>query len=483
MSKVADPSDDVQEMRTACAKGRALMGGTTAMREAGVTYLPKFGAESDTAYKARLNSSWLFNGYRKTVKDMSGRVFGKPVELADAPNDLVTWCENVDLQGRDLSTFAREVFEDGLSGAGISYVMVDAPARDAVVSKADAQAQNLRPFLVHLSVDEVLGWRSETVNNVTRITQFRIMECVTEPDPEDEFADKEIEQVRVLDLIESRVQVRLFRKAKQANGVEDWVLWGEPTFVDMPEITVAAFYANRDGFFEGEPPLDDLADVNIAHWQSQSDQRHILHYARVPILFGSGVEENDITIGGSNIVTAGADAKLAYVEHSGSAIESGRQDLKDLEFQMEALGLQLLTPRQSAQSATGEALDAAKETSQLAMMADALRDCLEQCMIWMCQYGGLGDQSPTVQINDDFGVQPFGPQEASVLLQMVTAGELSRQTFIEELVRRGFIRSDLTAEEEYQRILADQAGGVQEFAANAANAGGMPTTVGGMPAA
>ncbi|KQI67038.1 hypothetical protein AN189_17595 [Loktanella sp. 3ANDIMAR09] len=437
-------------MIDAATRGRALMGGTKAMRAAEQTYLPKFTAETEDTYRERLKLSWLFNGYRKTVRDMTGRVFRKPVELGeDTPDQIAEWCKNIDLAGRDLSTFARDVFEDGLD-AGISYIMVDAPARDVTLTRAQARTQGLRPFFVQLRVEDILGWRSEVIANVTVLAQMRIMETVTEQDPKDEFASVEVQQVRVLDRTDAGVMTRLYRK----NDKDQWTLIDEPTVSDMTEITVIPFYANRTGFFTCEPMLDDLADVNIAHWQSQSDQRNILHFARVPILFGSGrTDDEPITISVGQMTTASdPQAKLAWVEHSGAAIGAGRQDLKDLEFQMETHGLQLLVARPGSESATGAALDAEKETSQLSMTADALQDALEQAMIWMAEYGGLGDVTPTVNVNKEFTVGMMTAQEMSVLLQAVQTGNMSRETFLRELARRGMVAADLDVDDEAERI-------------------------------
>ena len=442
---VAKRSDAVAAMAEAARKGRALMGGTGAMRKAGEAYLPRFKAEQDEDYKARLASSWLFNGFKKTVKDMTGRVFDKPAELAEAPASVVEWAENIDMQGRDLSTFACEVFKDGFA-AGVSFIMVDAPRRDGETTRAQAAQSGLRPYFVHLTVEEILGWKTATYGNVTALSQFRIMEQVEAGDPSDEFKTINIEQVRVLDRLDTGVQVRLFRK----NDKEKWVLFDEYT-TDASEITVVPYYAQRTGFCTGEPVLEDLADVNIAHWQSQSDQRHILHKARVPILFASGIDEDtELVIGASSAVTSqNPDAKLSWVEHTGAAIGAGRQDLKDLEFQMEALGLQLLVAR--AQSATGAALDAAKETSSLAMMADSLVDALEQSFIWMMEYGGI-DGQVSVTANKDFGVTMMTAQEMQSLLTAVNTGQLSRETFLEEMKRRGALRSDLDTAMEIDRI-------------------------------
>lgn len=455
---VAQRSAASATMLLAAQKGRALMGGTTAMRAATTTYLPKFTKESHPAYDVRLKASWLFNGYRKTVKDMTGRVFSKPVEIAEGPDRLKEWADNIDMQGRDLSTFARQVFEDGLAGPGINYIMVDAPMREGTVTQAAAIEQNLRPYMVHLRVEDVLGWRAEVVANVTTLTQIRIAEKITTVDPLDEFKDATVDQIRVLDRLPSGVQTRLYRKAAKE---QKWAETGPATLnTAIKEITVVPFYANRTGFFTGEPMLDDLADVNIAHWQSQSDQRNILHYARVPILFLAGVDDKAaVTIGANEAVKAAdANAKMQWIEHSGKAIEAGRTDLKDLEFQMETFGLQLLTARTNAQSATGEALDANKETSQLSMTADALQDALEQALEWMCVYGGM-NPDVTVSVNKDFGVSFMTAQEVGALLQGVKEGTISRETALKEMIRRGFLRSDLDPGEEADRIAEDDIAG------------------------
>lgn len=455
---VAQRSAASATMLAAAQKGRALMGGTTAMRAARTTYLPQFAKESTLAYDGRLKSSWLFNGYRKTVRDMTGRVFSKPVEIVEGGDRLEEWADNIDMQGRDLSTFARQVFEDGLAGPGIGYIMVDAPPREGTVTQATAIAQNLRPYMVHLRVEDVLGWRAETIANVTTLTQIRIAEKIATRDPLDEFKEVSVDQIRVLDRLPNGVQTRLYRKDAKS---QKWAMDGEATVnAAVREITVVPFYANRTGFFTGEPMLDDLADINIAHWQSQSDQRNILHYARVPILFGAGMDAKaSITIGATEAVMAtDSQATLQWVEHTGKSIEAGRQDLKDLEFQMETFGLQLLTARTNAQSATGEALDANKETSQLSMTADALQDALEQALKWMGLYGGF-DADVSVAVNKDFGVSFMTAQEVTALLSAVKEGAISRETFLKELIRRGVLRSDLDADEEANRIAEDDIAG------------------------
>ena len=451
---VANRSPEQEKLLLAGAAGRALMSRTAGMRAEGETYLPRFPAESPEAYKARLQSSFLFNGYRKTVKDMTGRVFDKPVEIAEGaiPDDIAA---NVDLLGHDLSVFARGVFEKALAGAGIAYILADAPARPGAVTQAQVQAQGLRPYLVALSVEDVLGWQYQAINNVPTLTQLRIMESVATPDPKDEFGQVNIEQVRVLDRTDSGVQVRLLQKQGKD---PQWTHPDEPVMTGLDRITLTPVILEPAGFMMSEPPLQDLADLNVAHWQSSSDQRNILHYARVPFLFASGHDDSAgklVVAPGQVTTSADPQARMTWVEHSGAAIEAGRQDLKDLEFQMQALGMQLLVARQ--ETATGAALDAKKETSPLAMMADALQDALENALGDLMAYLGQDSAEVAVTVNKDFGVSQMGAQEMQAMLMAVNTGNMSRETFLREMARRGMVRADLDPLDEAERI--DNEGG------------------------
>tara|TARA_R110000782_G_scaffold11741_5_gene35439 strand:+ start:1562 stop:2992 length:1431 start_codon:yes stop_codon:yes gene_type:complete len=447
MSKTVNKRSDVMaKIVEASKKGRALMGGTDSMRQAGKTYLPKFEAESDHDYKARLNSSFLFNGLRKTIKDMTGRVFNKSIEIVEGSDSLKKFARDINMQGQDLSAFASDVFKDAFV-PGISYIMVDAPRREGETTRAQAASQGLRPYMVHLRVEDILGFQTNMFNNVLALSMLRIMESVTETDPSDEFSQITIPQVRVITREEGVVYVRIYRK----NNKEEWLVF-DAYLTNAQEITVIPFYAQRTGFFTAEPVLEDLADVNIAHFQSQSDQRHILHFARVPILFASGRGDDEpLVISASQAVTSLDPAgTLQWVEHSGAAINAGRNDLQDLAQQMQALGLQLLVS--SHDTATGAMLDSTKETSTLSMMADNLKDALEVALGWMAFYAGEAEQSIKVEVNKDFGIVPLTAQEVQVMQADVNLGLLSKEAYYAERKRRGFLSPDLDTERDMDLI-------------------------------
>ena len=463
---VAKPTAAVLQLEDKRRLPRALMGGTVSMRSEGKVYLPQEPAESKAAYNVRLNRSFLFNGYGKTVKDMASKVFTKPIVVGeDMPNNFEEYAEDIDLNGNNLDVFGFNLFVSGLSD-GVTYVLVDmdrvelnSDGTPATLTLEQSRRMNRRPWVVHIQASQVLGWRSVVENGVQKLSQFRFLEEVTEDDGD--YGEVVVKQVRVFTRqtteVGGVVRWEIFRLNKDT---QKWALFDEGS-TTVSEITVVPVYFNRTGFMMGEPALRDLAEVNLAHWQSQSDQRNILHVARVPILFGAGFDAKSgkMEVGAQRMLTStDPQAKLGYVEHTGAAIESGRTDLKDLEFQMQVLGLELLIPKPGGQSATGEVIDAAKMNTPLAMMATSVKDAIEQMFVYMALFEGETDPdyAGSIIINTDYGVSLRGAQDTQNLIGMYREGLISRETFITEMKRRGILSEDVDPEEEIRRIVEDE---------------------------
>jgi Domain of unknown function (DUF4055) len=457
---VSTPTNECRKTAELLHLPRVLMGGTDAMRKSRERYLPREKAESADAYQIRLYRTVLFNAFAKTVEDMTGKVFNKPIILEEnVPPQIVEWCENIDLAGRHINVFAKDVFKDGQI-AGIGYILVDMPPKvtrldGQTPTLADEQAVELRPYLVFIPPDHVIGWKSQVINGAPTITQFRFRETVKEPI--DEFNEKDVEQIRVLEPGRWRT-FRLVDTKDEAGPAQGWEIYEEGTS-SLNKVTIVPFYTNRTDFMLGKSPHENLAHLNVAHWQSDSDQRNILHVARCPILFYAGKADNDAVVIGANSLTfsSNPDAKLTYVEHDGNAIDSGDKDIQNIELRMQAHGLQLLIPK-PGQTATGEIRDDAKENAPLAMMARGLGDALELCFALMAEFGGIelvageGKGAGEVQVNSDFGIQSGAALDLQWLVQAAIAGEISRETLWFELQRRGTLSDSFDPKVEEVRI-------------------------------
>ena len=464
-SDIDTPCAACQAMEKARELPRTLMGGTTAMRAASGRYLPREPAETAQAYLDRLNRSVLFNAYRQAVRTLTGKVFSKPLVLDTPSPDIRTWCQDIDLAGRDLHNFARDVLEDAFYG--VSYILVDHPPRPQGLSLAQERQSGARPYFVHVPSASLIGFRTDRQNGAERLVQARILESAQIPDGT--YGDKTVSQVRVLELAPGedgleRCVYTVWRQSPDDPGL--WAVMPELSGVmSLNFIPLVPVYTNRTGFMQGTPPLIDLADLNAAHWRSSSDQETILHFTRVPLLFGKclGPDAARLEIGPNRMIRCEApEAELKYVEHSGSSIAAGRQALMDLEDRMAALALEPLVPRTGSQTATARAIDAAQAHCTLQAWALGLEDALKLALRYLGAWAGLPPKAcGQARLTTDYGLS-LDPTELTQLTQAYQAGLLSRQTVWSEMIRRGLLDDQFNPEEEEEKIRGaapDPAGG------------------------
>jgi hypothetical protein len=414
-----------------------LLGGTRAMRAAGERWLPREPKESPEAYRIRLGRTVLFNGLGRAVQTLSGKPYAKPATLSDDAHPLVRkLCLDLDLGGRDLTTFSRDVLRAALTD-GLTHILVDFPeAAPGGETLAEERARGARPYLVHIAARDLIGWQVDRGGSLMRV---RIRDTVNERDGE--WGEKAVPQIRVLE----PNRWSLWRKPENP-GDRPWrrVAGGETSLAAIPLVTI---YAGRTGFLTARPPLMDLAWLNLAHWQSSSDQRHILHVARVPILFARNLKvgEDGIEIGPNRLILGEGDgADLRFVEHSGAAIAAGRRDLADLEDRMAVMGLDLLVGRTGGVTATERAIDAARSDSALNGLVREVEEGLTRALALVADWMDLPPWSAgKVALDPDIGLDAREAQEIDLLLKTRLAGEIDRETFLAEIRRRGIL-ADLT---------------------------------------
>lgn len=446
MAKVCDQSTAVLAMQPGWELAAALLGGTAEMRKRATAYLPKWPNEDQASYDARLAVAVLFPAFARTVQTLAAKPFSKPLTVGeDVPPKLKDLTQDVDLQGRNLHTFAADVMVSAM-GPGLCGILVDFPPSTGAQTLADEVAAGLRPYMVHIKPEQILGWRMQRMGGRIQLTQLRLMECVTEDDGE--FGEVEVEQVRVLEPATWRVY------RKNSNDKEQWDLFAEGVNT-LGQIAFVPVYGQRTGFMTSKPPLLELAFMNVKHWQSQSDQDTILHVARVPILTISGVDDDKfaLTVGASAAVKLPTGGDMKYVEHTGAAIEAGKISLDDLKEEMRQAGAELLVIK-PVTTATQVHSENAVGMCALQSIALGLQDALNTAMQFMADWAKLG-AGGTVTLFSDFGAATLSEATATLVKDMASAGLISKETAFKEQQRRGVVSSDVDWEEEKARIEED----------------------------
>jgi len=479
-----------------------LLGGTVAMREAGQEYLPREPREKQATWSNRLNRSILFNGYEDTLGKIAAKPFQEPVTIQNEDQldqRLRGMSKNVDLQGNDISQFAADVFYSAMH-RGVCHVLVSFPTVREELSLQEELDRGIRPYFTMVDPIDLPAWRSTVMRSGERVlTHIRVKEI--DLAAEGDFGEKLVERIKVItapeandetvleDFMEGRIdkdafvsrggrlgRVRVFEREttddqalpennrtnrstnfENEEFVENREAGGDHTF---PGIPLKSLYFNRTGFMTAEPVLEDLAWLNLAHWQSYSDQRNILRFARVGILFMSGLSkqeaEKEMAIGPTQLWrSTNENAKLQHVEHNGKSIEAGFKDLAELERRMVILGMQPFIEKTGSVTATSRAIDTAKEQSAIKSWVRACAMVMEQCYeaasVW------IGEEHPEdfgVEVFNDFGIGLKSGDDLEKLLKMrnPVAPEISHETLIAESKRRGLLADSVDAQDEREKI-------------------------------
>jgi hypothetical protein len=448
--------------------------GTEAMRAAGKEYLPMEKKEEPHAYRARLKRSVLTNLYKKTADKLVGKPLKKPIICEeDVPEEIKQLLDDIDSVGTRLDVFAAQVFTQAVDD-GVTHILVEFPNSNALgqevgefrnpdgtraLSVAQAKKLNVRPYARHIKAEDLIGWQWEMIDGKKVLTQIRIFEWGRMPDPDNEFEQKRTERVRVIE----RNMWTLYEKQKQSQEQkEEWVRI-ESGANSLGEIALTTLYTNKTVFMCGRPWLEDIAWLNVAHWQSDSDQRNLLHVARVPILFAKGFGDDDskfsLSVGAATYVKGPSSADLKYVEHSGKGIEAGRNDLKDIEERIQQLGLEMLIKRPTGNTtATARALDQAEADSALGMVSQELENALEEMLVWFAKWLEIGDDGGSLSVFKDFGIESADAADLEMLMKARQAGEISQVTFLKEIKRRGLLADDFDPQTEIDLLDIEGAG-------------------------
>lgn len=436
MSGVNTPSAAVLNMRSRNAVIEALLGGTEAMREAGQAYLPKWPLEDEEAYRERKKVATLYPALAETINNMVGRVFFRDMSTFNIPEAIDL--QDIDAIGNKLDIFCANWFRDALA-YGVSYCVVDYQRGDGVETMADAKAQGLRPHAIHVPVSSVLGFRSQRINGKAVCTQFRYIESMVEEDGE--FGETIAEQIIVLE----PGRRKIYRKGQSGFELFDDVA------LSINTVPVVALYTERTGFFTGKPPLLELAWLNVKHWQSQSDQDNILHYARVPLLARFGVTDGDnIKIGGSTIDMP-PDSDIRYVEHSGASISAGAASLAKLEADMQTAGAKLLMKSANSFTDSQAKDEQTREVSALKAYANRLEDAVGQMLYLFALWLGKEDGG-TVEISGNLDIDYNPSVSMQMLRDMHADGIISAETVFKEAQKREIISPNIDWEAEQSKI-------------------------------
>jgi hypothetical protein len=441
---------------------RNVLEGTARIREQASRYLPRHEAEDWRGYTERVNRAVVFNGLQRTVDGLTGLlVRNRPavseavLKLANRSNGAVSaHLANIDLAGRDLMVFTRDLARDVLTD-GFACILVDAPKPDpGVRSILDAQRAGIRPYWLNIPRGDVINWRSDRRRGHEVLTMVVIRSDTVEP--EGEFSERQVERVTVYRLVDEGVRWEVW--TRDQTGEREWKITEDGTISALNRIPLVVVYApNRTGVLEADPPLEDLAHLNIEHVRVSSDRQRALHIAScpIPVIFGYQ-DDGEIIWGPDRALMLPATAKVQFLEPSGGALPESREELRLIESRMSALGAQMLIqPARAVESATAKLVEKSERDSALAGVARGIERGLNEALELHAKFMGLEvPEDAGISLTRDFSGVEMDPQMVSAISKAVASGQLSLETFW-DVLNRGEIVSIDDPTLELERIQSD----------------------------
>jgi hypothetical protein len=416
-----------------------LLGGTYKIRKGHRKFLPQEPRELDESYDNRLQRSVLAPYYVRLERMLAGMLTRKPVRLDDVSDQIREQLFDVDLQGNDLQTWLYNTSRICIRYGHVG-VLVDAPK----------SGDTGRPYWITYTPRDILGWRTEMTDGQQKLTQLRLFEKVLVPDGL--YGEKQVEQVRVL----TPGAFEIFQKDQKG----DFRVIDEGT-TSLSEIPFSVAYSNRVGVLESFPPLADIAELNLQHYQVQSDLGNQLHISAVPMLalFGFPAAAEEISAGPGEALSLPEGASASYIEPGGNSYDAQFRRLDQIVLQINDLGLAaVMGAKLSAETAESKRIDRSQGDSTMMVLAQQMQDMIDNCLRFHADYL-QESQAGSSLVNRDFMGARLEPQEIQALLQLYTAGTVTQETLLLQLEAGEVLGDDFDVEAELE---ATQAGGLME---------------------
>ncbi len=417
---------DVIAMMPDWAVMAAVTRGTNYLRDLSETYLPQEPREDEDAYQTRVDRSVLSPYTSRLIETAAGAILRKPIHI-EGDQYWLDLAQNIDGLGSNINEYARRALVSSLT-YGHSAILVDYPAAAAVLNLAEERALGRRPYFVHVDAPQIWGWRKEPVTN--RLLQVRIHDYDVRP--LNDFGEEQVEEMRVI----YPGRYDLYTLGQEV------VEFSSSGGYSLNQIPLVPIYSNRRGMLRSQPPLLDIANLNITHYQRQADLIHALHIAAMPTLVLEGWDDTtgSATMGVNYAIAMQPGNKAYYVQADATSFDAQMAELQSLEGQMSTLGVtKLFGQKFVAESAEAKRIDQAQSNSVLSIISQELESALNQAFAFAAQYVGM--EPPEITIDRDFDYYRLIGQDVAVLSQLNEAGKISDAMLL-EILRRGEVLPD-----------------------------------------
>lgn len=439
-------------------------------------YLPQPNAEDESdeniqRYKAYVERAVFYNVTARTLKGFVGQVFLRD-PVIEVPTLLKIVEEDANGGGVNITQSSKKAVGYVLSH-GRAGLFVDYPATEGVASRAQLEAGDIRPTLNLYAPWRVLNWRT-TKRGAREILSLVVL-SETYVQSDDGFEMKEAEQFRVLRLGKSKDNVQdnidegedvytveVWRKEGGKFGISESYQPRDSSGELLKEIPFTFIGAENNDVDIDNPPLYDLASLNVAHYRNSADYEESCFIVGQPTPYFAGLTEEWVNKVMGGTVTLGSRGAVPLPEGGSAGLlqaESNtmpKEAMEHKERQMVALGAKLVEQSTVQRTATEADLEATSENSTLTSSAKNVSAAYQWGLEWCAIFVGVPESGIKFELNTEFDIANMTPQERAQVISEWQSGAISFTEMRENLRKAGVAKlDDAKAKTEIDAELAD----------------------------
>lgn len=444
---------DYQGMKSEWEKCSDFMTSAKAVkdRDNGKEYLPVLTDQEPEEYNSYRDRAPCIMFSKRANKAMAGMIGRKEAQIKGVPDQFEFLKNDIDSDGNSLNAYISMVLGKFLQ-AGRGLTLVDLPDVDSKITVAKAEALGVRPRFYHYDELSMINWRTERINNKDELVLMVLKESTIKM-KEDNFSWEVKDQYRVLELVDGTYWVSIYdedgtlvpesKKAPRMKG----------SFLKFIPVVI------HGGIDVQQPPLIDIVDINVNHYQLSADEMHGLRMAALPTpyFFGKDPKDEDFPNANGPTRCIGAEdtnSKTGFREFTGAGMSAVAAKLKQFADDIAMLSVQMAT-EQINKSATGSSIDYGNSTATLSGVSAVLSAELTKILKVAVKWAGGEDKDVEIILNMDFMPQGMDANMLAGLLKAYLSGAISYPTFYQNLARGEITDPHKDPEEEKREIDED----------------------------
>lgn len=435
--------------------------GEKKVKEQGTKYLPQLDLQDDIMYSGYKARTRFFNVFKKTINGFAGLMIRKNAKLEIDGTYNEELINDVTLSGKTLNEYVKDIIKENLK-IGFCGTLVDHPIIENDISEKQREESNIRPCLFFYKYKNIINYKYERINNVLKLSLL-VLEYETE-NKLTIFKSEIVKNYQLL-LLDNEVDENGNDLDNGQKYYRNILIKKEKEILTVISDTFPLLNNNKIDFipffFHGKdekPPLNDLVDLNVKHYQLKADHNHCLHYIGLPTPIFPGIDPKDPDkpryLGPERIVyISDPQAKPFYLELEGKGVDKIESELKKIEEDMAFLGASMLVADTNIdETATKAEIRYTTETSHLVDIADDISKSISKMLEFYFLWAENKQISVIYELNKDYNPLRLTAQELTALIQGQISGQYSKRTLFDVLHKGEIIPEDRTFEEEQEFI-------------------------------